>query len=203
MHLDIAHTVYRHKVFDEFLCDPLRLSYRKLHCKKAVRIAAECLPVEEVAPAPYNLSYDKSLNSRVRHEPELKLLYLREYKKCENGRQHSSVYGKSSRPEIEYLKRMCAVIIPLKNDIVYSGTYYGCNQCVQCKINVIFISSYCSFFSSVTGVLFFSCTLLYITNAAANTISIMESTCEAAIPPNAFITSWSVLSPSMMNRPTP
>ena len=55
----------------------------------------------------------------------------------------------------------------------------------------------------VTGVLFFSCTLLYITNATANTISIMESTCEAAIPPNAFITSWSVLSPSMMNRPTP
>ena len=124
-------------MFDELLCDSLRFRYRKLHCKKAVRVAAERLPVKEVAPAPYNLSYDKSLNSRVRHEPELKLLYLREYKKCESGRYHSSVYGKSSRPEIEYLKRMRAVIVPLKNDIVYSGPYYGCNQCIQRKINVI------------------------------------------------------------------
>lgn len=74
---------------------------------------------------------------------------------------------------------------------------------LQKCIRYILTSLYCSFPSLVTGVLFFSCTLLYITNATANTISIMESTCEAAIPPNAFITSWSVLSPSMMNRPTP
>ena len=53
------------------------------------------------------------------------------------------------------------------------------------------------------ALVFFMTVLLYMTNTAPSNIRTIDNTCEAAIPPSAFITSWSVLNPSIKNRPMP